>query len=140
MTKNVYWLVSLLYGVWLDIATATFAGMGEGRMVAGTALFGSPLSLPGLPGWPMWLLFGYLVGQKQRRAAAGVLLVHYASAPFAISHHLDGSLNSDWQQLRELFSSHPFWCYVTFGSYFLGQAAAWTALVHLISSKRRPRS
>ena len=128
MTKHIYWVVSLLYGIWLDIATASFAGMGERQMIAWTALFGSPLSLVGLPGWPIWLLFGYLVGRKRSRAAVGVLVVHYAFAPLAIWNHVRASWSADWLQLQQLLSSYPVWTSVTFGSYLLGQVIAWMCI------------
>jgi hypothetical protein len=128
MTKHIYLVVSLLYGVWLDIATASFAGMGERQMVAWAALFGSPLSLAGLPGWPVWLLFGYLVSRKRSHAAVAVVVVHYAFAPIAIWSHINTSWSADWQQLQQLLSSYPLWTLLTFGSYLLGQVIAWVSI------------
>jgi hypothetical protein len=123
----------------LDLAVGVFAGFAEPRrpLFGLTAGFGAPLSIWDGPGWPMWLGLGLLLSTRRYYPAAVLLLVHYATIPFAISRHLQSSsFEAEFSLFAETGrgAAGSFW--VIWGIYLLGQVGAWVVVARGLKRER----
>ncbi len=139
-SRSTYVWAYLAYGVALDLVAGMFGGMGEGRAFAWTAVFGSPLTMiVGAPGWPVWLLFGWLLKRGWLWSAALLLAVHYLAAPSSVHAWLEVSWSHDLRLLLARAGTAPKTAAVLLAVYPVGQIATWWLLVREWRRRRDSR-
>jgi hypothetical protein len=86
----------------------------------------------------VWLLFGFLLSANWYRSAAGLLIVHYLTAPVvAMQNPANHSLQDEWVLFIRLFELDPVTTLIVLLIYAAGQVLAWRWVISGMSSLRR---